>query len=453
MLKDVILGQKAELEQTFNEPYVEREAKPFSLTHNLIKVIIGPRRAGKSFFVIHSLRKQGSFGYANFDNEELTQIKEYDEIISEINQAYDNPKVIFFDEIQNLPKWELFVNRLQRQGFNIVVTGSNSNLLSKELATHLTGRHMPTNILTFSFSEFLVAKKIDTKKVPTTKIKELFFEYLQKGGYPETIVKDLDSKQYLGVLFESILYKDIIKRYNTRKGKEIEKLALFLLSNSGSEFSHTSTSSAIGLKSHLTAQKYLGYLEEAYLFFTVNNFSFKTKQQAQSKKIYCFDNGLITAKAYQSSQNLGKLLENVVAIYLKRQEIENKINFYYWKNQQREEVDFVVKEGLKVTQLIQVCYDPSKSETKKREVRALIKAGQDTGCKNLLVITNDYEAKEEHEWFGAKASIQFIPAWKWLLETDSWEESRQVEKFREKIKEQRGAKNSFYKATMDPLYP
>ncbi|MCX6803749.1 MAG: ATP-binding protein [Candidatus Diapherotrites archaeon] len=416
MLKDVVLVQKAELEQAFKDLYVERDVKPFSLGHNLIKVIIGPRRAGKSFFVIHSLRKTGSFGYANFDNEELAQVKEYDDIVSEINQVYGKPKVLFFDEIQNLPNWELFVNRLQRQGFNIVVTGSNSHLLSRELATHLTGRHMPTNILTFSFSEFLSAKGIDTNKVPSTQIKEQFFEYLQKGGYPETIVKNLDQKQYLSVLFESILYKDIIKRYNTRKGKEIEKLALFLLSNAGTEFSHTATSAAIGLKSHLTAQKYLGYLEEAYLFFIINNFSFKTKQQAQSKKIYCFDNGLIYAKAFQASQNLGKLLENVVAIHLKKQQLDGQLDIYYWKNQQKEEVDFVVKKELKVIQLIQACYDPKNPETKKREVRALINASQETKCKNLLVVTNDYEAEEEHEWFGAKAKIKFIPACKWLLE-------------------------------------
>jgi len=416
VLKDIILSQKAELEGTFNEPYVEREAKPFSLSHNLIKVVIGPRRAGKSFFVVHTLRKSGSFGYANFDNEELVQVKHYDDIISEINQAYGNPKTLFFDEIQNLARWELFVNRLQRQGYNIIVTGSNSHLLGKELATHLTGRHLPTNILTFSFREFLDAKKIDTKNTTSHRIKELLFDYMQNGGYPETIVKNLDSKQYLGVLFESILYKDIIKRHNTRKGKEIEKLALYLLANAANEFSHLSTSKIIGLKSHLTAQKYAGYLEEAYIFFTINQFSFKTKQQGQNRKIYCFDNGLIKAKAFQASPNLGKLFENMVAVHLKKSEMQGAFDLYYWKNQQKEEVDFVIKSGTTVTKLIQACYDPASPETKKREVRALINASQETKCKDLLIITNDYDAEEEHEWFGNKAKITFKSAWKWLLE-------------------------------------
>lgn len=418
MIKNVILEQKAELEKTFNERYIEREVKPFSLSHNLIKVVIGPRRAGKSFFVVHALKQQGNFGYANFDNEELVQAKDYDEILSEINQTYGQQKVLFFDEIQNLPRWELFVNRLQRQGYNIIVTGSNSHLLSKELATHLTGRHLPTSILPFSFTEYLKAKEIDPQKTTTTKMKEAFFAYLQNGGYPETVMKNLDPKQYLGILFESILYKDIVKRYNVRKGKEIEQLALFMLANVATEFSHLSLAKATNLKSSVTSQKYVGYLEEAYLFFTLERFSYKTKNKTQSKKMFCYDNGLLKAKAFQTSQNLGKLFENAIAVHLKKKSMENDFETYYWKNQQKEEVDFLIKKGIKVTTLIQACYDPTKPETKKREVRALINASQDTSCKNLLVLTNDYEAEEEHEWFNKKAKIKFLPAWKWLQEKE-----------------------------------
>jgi len=136
----------------------------------------------------------------------------------------------FFDEIQNLPRWELFVNRLQRQGYNIVVTGSNSQLLSRELATHLTGRHIPTTVLTFSFKEYLRAKNVDPAKLTTQQREEMLLDYLRSGGYPETVMKKLDAGQYLGVLFESILYKDIIKRHNIRKGPDIEKIScLFAL--------------------------------------------------------------------------------------------------------------------------------------------------------------------------------------------------------------------------------
>ncbi|MFA5246624.1 MAG: ATP-binding protein, partial [Candidatus Micrarchaeia archaeon] len=264
MLKDVVLAQKAELERAFEEQYVERDVTSFSLKHDLIKVIIGPRRAGKSFFVTHALRHAVNFGYANFDNEALVGMEDYDELISEIGQAYGQPKVLFFDEIQNLPRWELFVNRLQRQGYNLILTGSNSKLLSKELATHLTGRHIPTTVLTFSFLEYLRAKKVSTGTLTSQQKEELLMKYLQSGGYPETVTKNLDAKQYLGVLFESILYKDIIKRHNIRKGPEIEKLASFLLSNIASESSHLSLADAVGIGSSTTAQKYFGFLEEAY---------------------------------------------------------------------------------------------------------------------------------------------------------------------------------------------
>jgi uncharacterized protein len=416
MIRDIIFEQKEELRKNFKEKYVERETQAFSLKHNLIKVIIGPRRAGKSFFVVHTLKNE-KFGYANFDNEELAKTKEYDEIMSTISEIYEKPTTIFFDEIQNLPNWELFVNRLQRQGYNIIVTGSNSHLLSKELATHLTGRHLPTNILTFSFKEYLKAKEILPEKVTTRKIGELFHQYLQEGGYPETITKDIPTKQYLTILFDSIIYKDIVKRYNIR-GKAIEQLGLFLISNAATEFSYLSLAKATQIKSSITTQKYTGYLEDAYLFFKITRFSYKTKKQDQNKKIYCYDNGIISAKAFQTSQNLGKLLENVIAIHLKRKEIENKIDFYYWKNQQNEEVDFVVKEGIKVKQLIQACFDPTKAETKKREIRSLIKAGKELKCKNLLVLTDHYEAEEKHDWFGQKATIKFKPAWKYLLENN-----------------------------------
>ena len=263
MLRDVVLSQKTELEKVLKETYIERDIEPFSLEHNLIKVIMGPRRAGKSFFVLHTLKRMGPFGYVNFDNEALVLLENYDDLIAEINMVYERPTTIFFDEIQNLPRWELFINRLQRQGYNIVVTGSNSKLLSKELATHLTGRHIPTTVLTFSFKEYLRARKIDLLKLTTQQREELLLEYLRSGGYPETVMKKLDAGQYLGVLFDSIIYKDIIKRHNIRKGPDVEKLAIFLLSNLASELSYRSIANAIGLKSSITVQKYCGFFRRS----------------------------------------------------------------------------------------------------------------------------------------------------------------------------------------------
>jgi uncharacterized protein len=421
MLRDVILSQKAELERVLKETYIDREVEPFSVEHNLIKVVMGPRRAGKSFFVLHALKRMGNFGYVNFDSEALVLLENYDDLIAEVERVYEKPAVIFFDEIQNLPRWELFVNRLQRQGYNIIVTGSNSKLLSRELAAHLTGRHIPTTVLTFSFKEYLKARNADSTKLTTQQSEGLLLDYLQTGGYPETVMKKLDADQYLGVLFESILYKDIITRHNIRKGPDLERLAVYLLSNLASELSYLSLADAVGIKSSLTIQKYCGYLEEAYLMFTVSRFSYKTKQARQNRKMYCYDNGIIAAKAFQASPNLGKLFENCVAIHLKKIEIEKRIELYYWRNQQGEEVDFVIKKGIKIVELIQACYSLDNEKTREREVRALLKAGKELNCSKLTVVTLREDKEEACEWFGIKGTITYIPFERWLLKSKDTE--------------------------------
>ena len=149
-IRDILILQKREMEPRLNEKYVERRTT-IKLENNLIKVIIGPRRAGKSFYAIHFLNKFKNVGYINFDDEKLVDVQNYDEMIVALKSVYGNPKYVLLDEIQNLPKWELFINRLQRQGFILIITGSNSKLLSKELSTHLTGRHSLITIFPFSF--------------------------------------------------------------------------------------------------------------------------------------------------------------------------------------------------------------------------------------------------------------------------------------------------------------
>jgi predicted AAA+ superfamily ATPase len=416
MLKDVVITQKTELKRTLTESYIERDLQQFSMENNLIKVIMGPRRAGKSFFCLHTLRGMGNFGYVNFDNETLAKLEDYEDLISEVKQVYRDPQILFFDEIQNLPRWELFVNRLQRQGYNIVATGSNSKLLSKELATHLTGRHIPTTVLTFSFKEYLRAKKTDLDMLTTQEREEMLLEYLRSGGYPEIVLKKLNATQYLSVLFDSIIYKDIIKRYRIRKGPNIEQLAIYLMSNLASEFSYLSLAKALGIKSSMTARKYCSFLEEAYLIFTVNRFSYKTKQIGQNKKVYSYDNGMITAKAFQASPNYGKLFENCVATHLKRKDINKEIELYYWRNQQGEEVDFIIKKGDKVTELIQACYSLETKKTRDREVRALLNAGKELRCTKMTIITLREESEENCEWFGNKGTITCRPLAQWLLQ-------------------------------------
>ena len=221
----------------------------------------------------------------------------------------------------------------------------------------------------------------------------------------------------MSLLFYSILYKDIVKKYKIRNPKQIEDLAIYLISNISNEYSYNSLAMTGKIKSSHTIEKYLNYLEESFILFSLSRFSYKIKEQLSSnKKIYCIDNGFIQSKSFKASSDLGKLYENTVACKLKKQEVDGKLKFYYWKNQQQEEVDFVVKEGLKVKQLIQVCFSIDNLETKNREIRALIKASKELKCNNLLMLTEDTETEEKSEWFGDKATIKYVPLWKWLLE-------------------------------------
>ena len=411
-IKEILTLQKREIEVKLKEKYINR-SQDLKLDNDLIKVIIGPRRAGKSFFALHFLNKIGNFGYVNFDEEKLIEVDNYNEIVTAMNSIYNNPKLVLFDEIQNLPKWELFVNRLQRQGYKLIITGSNSNLLSRELATHLTGRHLLTNIFPFSFKEYL---KLEDKELTNTEIKEELSKYLFNGGYPEILLKRVELKEYLSLLFNSILYKDIIKRYKIRNPKQIKDLATYLISNIANEYYYNSLAKIGKIKSSHTIEKYLSYLEESFILFSLSRFSYKVKEQLSSnKKIYCIDNGFIQAKSFKTSPDLGRLYENLVANKLKKQEVDERLRFYYWKNQQQEEVDFVIKEGLKIKQLIQVCFNIKDLDAKSREIRALIKASKELKCNNLLIITEDTESEERVEWFGDRATIKFIPLWKWLL--------------------------------------
>lgn len=413
MIKDIIILQKRELAQKLKELYIPREAKLKEIKSDLIKVIIGPRRAGKSSFSVHCLNKLDKFGYVNFDDEKLVETTDYNKIISAADSVYNKPRYLLLDEIQNLPKWELFVNRLQRQGYNLIITGSNSKLLSSELATHLTGRYSSVLLFAFSFKEFL---KFNKQELTENEIKERLNFYLESGGYPEPLVKNLNHKEYLLTLLDSIIYKDIVKRFKIRSAQGIEDLSSYLISNIAKDYSYNTLMQATKCKSAHTIEKYLSYLEESFVLFRLNRFSFKVKKQINSpKKIYCFDNGFINAKVFKLSRDIGRIYENTVAIKLKKLELAKKITVFYWKNQQQQEVDFVIKKKDKVKQLIQVCYDIADLAVKKREIRALILASKELKCRNLLIITGDYEAEKKEEWFGIKRKIQFMPLYKFLL--------------------------------------
>lgn len=418
-MKDIVLQHKLEKTKLVSKEYVLREKLDFArkfLDTDLIKVITGPRRAGKSVFSV-LLLKNKDFAYLNFDDENLLKVKNYDEILKAVFEVYPECRFILFDEIQNLQNWEAFVNKLQRRGYNLILTGSNAKLLSKELGTVLTGRYIPIEIFPFSFKEFLKAKNFKAEKeyfnTPEMRGKILNYldGYLKNGGFPEVVVKGLEAKTYLETLFDATLFKDVVKRYRVRFSQKIYDLALYLMSNFSSEFSFTKLRNILEFRSTNTVQNYLQYLEEAYLIFILHRFSFKAKEQIKTpKKIYLVDNGFILGLSFQISLNIGKLMENLVFVEILRRGYQPNKDVFYYKTKGKKEVDFVLRKGARVEQLIQVCY-LNRMEPKERETKALIEASKELGCRHLLVITWDKESEERVR--GEK--IEFIPLWKWLL--------------------------------------
>jgi len=420
MIKDIVYQHKLEKENLISKKYIFREKLNFAkkfIDSDLIKIITGPRRAGKSV-ASFLLLKEKKFAYLNFDDENLLKVENYDEIIKAIFEVYPESKYLFFDEIQNLKNWEIFVNKLHRRGYNLIITGSNAKLLSKELATSLTGRYIPIEIFPFSFSEFLDAKgwEIEKEKVNVPeiqgKILNYLDEYMRNGGFPEVVVKNLEARTYLETLSNSILFKDVVKRYNLRFSQKIYDLNNYLNSNFSLEFSFSKLKNILDFRSTVTLQNYLSYLEESFLVFILNRFSFKVKEQIKTpKKVYIVDNGFCSYMSPGFSMDYGKLMENLVFVEIMRRGYKLNKDVFFYKTRNNKEVDFILKKGINIEKLIQVCYKIEDLKTKERETKALIEASQDLDCDDLLVITWDVEDEKISQ--GKK--IKFIPIWKWLL--------------------------------------
>ncbi|MBS3075451.1 ATP-binding protein [Candidatus Pacearchaeota archaeon] len=417
--KSIIKEQREELEKIEKEEkIIERTGlnkSKESLKYPNILAILGIRRCGKSIFS-YLLAKPHKFAYINFDDERLAGLKSDDlnKILESFYELYEDIDYIILDEIQNVDNWELFVNRLRRTK-KIILTGSNSKLLSGELSTHLTGRYLDIILFPFSFKEFLKLKEVKENKVYTTQekaeIMKTLQEYLEIGGFPEAYKF---GKGMISKIYEDILTKDILLRHNISKKEEIKKLAKYLITNSSGEITYSKLARIFNIKHVSTISNWISYLENAFLIFRLERFDFKLKQQfIAPKKVYCIDSGLMNSIGFKFSENKGKVIENEVALELQRRKAkENSFEVYYWKDYQQNEVDFVIKKDKKIESLIQVSYINSKEEIREREINALLKSSKDLMCKNLIVITWDYETEEKFDG----ENIKFVPLWKWLLE-------------------------------------
>jgi len=428
MFSEILLAQQREWRTLLETPYVERIAAAGGVpaADDRVTVVLGPRRAGKSVYAAHlAAEVAGRSGYVNFDDERLLGRDGYlpdspgprgtDALVAAIDAVYGRPQTILFDEIQNVPGWELVVNRLHRAGRRLILTGSNAHLLSSELATHLTGRHRPVPLLPFSFPEFVAARGPGLETAPA--LATLCREHAEVGGFPEIVLKDIDGGGYLRTLLAAVVHKDIVSRFRLRAPQALDAVAACLLSNPGGEFSFASLGHASGCRSGHTLKKYVGYLEQAFVLFTVPRFSFKPREQAASnKKAYAIDTGFVRAAGFQASPNRGRLLESLVAIACQRRQLRGECRLFYWKDPHRAEVDFVIHEGQRVKTLIQVASDIRDPKVRAREIRGLIKAGHELRCDDLLLLGPDEAGESRESWQGRSALIRRRPIWEWLFE-------------------------------------
>ncbi len=384
-----------------------------------VTIITGIRRSGKStlmYQIISKLLKDGidpkqvlfiNLEDKKFITNSLEDIYQtYRENLNPTKKAY-----IFLDEIHKKKEWESWIRKKYDQKTNdkFVISGSCSYLLKKDYSTLLTGRNLSFEVFPLSFEEFLSFKKINLPKENLKKglilaetrilIINLFKEYINEGGFPEIVLKEKEYKmKLLKQYFDDIIFKDVIDRYNSN-AKKTEDLALYLITNFTSLTSLRNLRNSLGI-SYDTIKDYLNYFKEAFLFFTLDHFSYSFKEQKISApKSYCIDNGLRNAVSFKFSKDEGKLAENLVFIELKRREQE----IYYWTG--KGEVDFVIKNRDNSLIGINVSYT---NEVDERELMSLLEFKKEfKKCKEIILLTQDLEKQEKE--------IKYIPLWKWLL--------------------------------------
>ncbi len=381
-----------------------------------IITVIGPRRAGKTYLMyqlISTIPDITNSIYINFEDERL-QLAAQD--LQSIFDAYfelypdkNNKDIyLFFDEIQEVPGWEKFVRRaydtITRR---IFITGSSAKMLSKELATALRGRSINYEVYPLSFKEFLHFKGIEEDLVSTrgkAKVSATLQEYMQRGGFPETV--DMDEDTYTRTIqnyFDVMLYRDIIERHDINNPLPVKELLKRLVAQSAREFSGNKMFNELkskGLKiSKDSVYVYLDYFEDAFIIFPVHNYAESVRKQT-SKKIYAIDTGLSRMLSFSLDSDFGRLLENIVYLELRRR---GKLVFYHNNNG---ECDFVIKEKNKITQALQVCYKLT-DDNRERETKGLKDAMKRFGLRKGTIITLDHKE--------TAGEISIIQAQEWLL--------------------------------------
>lgn len=412
-MNTIIQNQRKERDELLARHYLMRKSNTdvkTLLDNPMIKLITGPRRVGKSTYALLMLQGK-SFAYLNFDDNLLLSAWDEELVMRTLDEVYPNYEFLLLDEVQNLKDWDVWVSKLYRRGKNLVITGSNAKMLSGEMATVLTGRYLQVEMLPFSLTETIEWKGANINSISNAKQAEAIAiadDYLRNGGYPETIDMRSITRNYLSTLFDSIIWKDVAKRHNIRNITDLNNIALYLLSNFCNPLSANDIAKELSMTSVTTTRKFMDYLHEPYLFYYLPRFNNKLKlMKKAASKVYVIDNGFVAAKAFNLSENLGRLLENEVFVELLRQGYQVETSLFYYRSRNDREVDFVTRQGTHINQLIQVCYDMTSPKTEKREVSSLIECAGELKCNNLLIITNNEEREIHTDGYNIKV-IPFI---------------------------------------------
>jgi uncharacterized protein len=416
-LKRVVVDQNENKKINLYKRELMDKVEDFKKTPFII-IISGIRRSGKSSLMEIIKKKYENFYYLNFDDERLInfKIEDFEKLYDIFFEIYGESKLFFFDEIQLINGWERFVRRLHNERKKVYITGSNATMLSYELGTHLTGRNIQIELFPFSFKEFVVYKGLKLKKneihlrEKRTKIRKLFNEYLKYGGFFEYF--STKQEDYLKNLYNNILFRDVISRHNlVNKEKILKELVHFLFSNISKEFSYTSLAKLLGLSNAITVKEYLKYFENSYLLFSISKFDYSLKKQLiNPKKIYAIDSGLANIISFKFSEDMGRILENIVFLELRRKGLE----IYYYRSKDNSECDFIIRTGINITQAIQVTKSIEYEKTRVREIKGLVEAMKEHKLKTGLILTEN----EEDEFEIDKFKIVVKPIWKWILTKD-----------------------------------
>ena len=417
-LEFILSDQKEEIEARTKERLCHRkEESQVDLDSPQAQVIIGVRRSGKSTLCYQSLRAKGvKFAYANFDDERLEELKadQLNDVLEVLYKIYGDFSFLFLDEIQNVEGWHLFVNRLLRKRIHVVVTGSNARLLSSELATHLSGRKKEIELFPFSFLEFCEVQNVDAV-TKTTKAeafrRDAFDQYQRSGGFPE-LQSIKDSRHYIAELVNDIVQRDIEQRYSISYKVAFENMTHHLLNNVPCVVVPKDLARQFGFRSEHTARNYISYLKSAYLLIGIQKYSTKSRIRLTQEKVYAVDVAMMDKRENAfAGANLGHRLETIVLVHLIRKSRAEALDVYYL-NDRSGECNFVVCDGNKLCQAIQVSYDISAETARKREIRGLLLAERQTGCTDLLLLT--HHNREDIEVSGCLIRIR--PVYEWCLE-------------------------------------